>query len=628
MHSKTFRISLIAAGIAAATGAFANGDALSPRPSTSSAQTVAGGGSVANAEGSAVRQPTVEVTARRESTPVDATLAAVRVIDRAEIERRQPGDLLELLRGEVGIDITRSGGVGQATTLFLRGSNSNHSLILVDGVRVSSANSGLYDLAHLPLANVERIEIVRGPRAAFWGSDAIGGVIQIFTRKIEGYAGRITAGRYGRLGVDASIGGAGDHGAMSLTVGQEQTEGFSATNAAAFGHDPDADGYENNHARLNVESSIGEQMLHFSAQGTQAEVEFDQGVTEAENASAQLSLAGQITSRWSHHVEFGHARENLDTPAYFAAYASRRTSFDWHHQCALGEATGISAGINYAREHGGERETFGHSEVFGASRHNQALYAGIRQQISAHELEFTARRDDNSVFGGETTFQAAWGWQIAAATRLRASYGEAFRAPSLNELYSPGFGGLFAGNPALQPEQSDTVELGLRHDFGSDQGIELSAYRSRVDDLISFSGGSSYQAINIARADLEGIELEYDGHLGSFGIVANATVQDAENRDSGADLLRRPGQKATLRVDYTLDGGASFGIEAFGSGSRQDFNGTLPGYGLAHLVASLPFGERWRLGLRLENVLDRDYAVLSGYNTPGRGAYLTLAYGE
>ncbi len=628
MHSKTFRISLIAAGIAAATGAFANGVALSQRPSTGSGRAVAGGGPVADAEGSAVRQPTVEVTARREPSAVDASLAAVRVIDRAEIERRQPGDLVELLRGEAGVDITRSGGVGQATTLFLRGSNSNHSLILVDGVRVSSANSGLYDLAHLPLANVERIEIVRGPRAAFWGSDAIGGVIQIFTRKIEGHAGRITAGRYGRLGVDASIGGQGQHGAMSLSVGQEQVEGFSATNATAFGHDPDADGYENNHARLNIESSIGEQMLHFSAQGTQAEVEFDQGVTDAENASAQLSLAGAITPRWSHHVEFGHARENLDTPAYFAAYESRRSSLDWHHQFALNEATGISAGINCAREHGGEQETFGHSEVFFASRHNQALYAGVHHDAGAHDLEATVRYDDNSVFGGEATFQTAWGWQIARATRLRASYGQAFRAPSLNELYSPGFGGLFAGNPELQPEQSQSLELGLHHDFNGNHGIELSVYRSRVDDLISFSGGSSYQAINIARADLDGIELEYDGHLGSFGIVANATVQDAENRDSGADLLRRPGEKATLRVDYTLAGGASFGAEAFGSGTRQDFDGSLPGYGLLHLVGSLPFGDRWRLGLRLENVLDRDYAVLSGYNTPGRGAYLTLAYGE
>ena len=151
------------------------------------------------------RGPTVEVTARRESTAIDASLAAVRVIDRAEIERRQAGDLMELLRTEAGVDITRSGGVGQATTLFLRGSNSNHTLFLIDGVRVASANSGLYDLAHLPLANVERIEIVRGPRAAFWGSDAIGGVVQIFTRKVEGYAGRVMAGKYGRLGVDAKV---------------------------------------------------------------------------------------------------------------------------------------------------------------------------------------------------------------------------------------------------------------------------------------------------------------------------------------------------------------------------------------------------------------------------------------
>ena len=574
------------------------------------------------------RGPTVEVTARRESTVIDATLAAVRVIDRAEIERRQAGDLMELLRTEAGVDITRSGGVGQATTLFLRGSNSNHTLFLIDGVRVSSANSGLYDLAHLPLANVERIEIVRGPRAAFWGSDAIGGVVQIFTRKVDGYAGRVMAGKYGRLGVDASIGGQGERGEMSLTVGQEQTDGFSATNENAYGFNPDKDGYENNHARLNIASSIGEQMLRFAAQGTQAEVEFDQGVTDAENTSAVLSIEGALADRWTHRLDLGHSREDLDTPAYFAAYEARRNTLDWHHQYTLNDATTLSGGVNYARERGAELETFGNTEVFGARRHNTALYAGVAHHAGAHDLEFTGRYDDSSVFGGEATFQAAWGWQLADATRLRASIGQGFRAPSLNELYSPGFGGLFAGNPALQPEQSDSLELGLRHDFNGDHRIEASAYRTRVDDLISFSGGETYQAINIARADIDGVELEYSGHVGAFALVANATVQDAQNRDTGTDLLRRPGQKGTLRVDYTLSGGASLGTEVFGSGTRQDFNGPLPGYGLVHLVGSLPFGERWRVGVRVENLLDRDYEVLSGYNTPGRGAYVTLSYGE
>jgi vitamin B12 transporter len=576
----------------------------------------------------ATRGPTVEVTARRESTAIDATLAAVRVIDRAEIERRQAGDLMELLRTEAGVDITRSGGVGSATTLFLRGSNSNHTLFLVDGVRVSSANSGLYDLAHLPLANVERIEIVRGPRAAYWGSDAIGGVVQIFTRKVAGYAGRVMAGKYGRLGVDASFGGQGERGEMSLTVGQEQAEGFSATNANAYGFHPDRDGYENNHARLNIASSIGEQMLRFAAQGTQAEVDFDQGVTEAENASAVLSIEGAITERWRHRLDLGHSREDLDTPAFYAAYEARRNTLDWHHQFALNDATTLSGGVNHARERGAELETFAYSEVFGARRRNTALYAGVAHRAGAHDFEFTGRYDDSSTFGGEATFQAAWGWHVADATRLRASFGQGFRAPSLNDLYSPGFGGLFAGNPNLQPEQSDSLEIGLRHDFGADHRIEASAYRTRVDDLISFSGGETYQAINIARADIDGVELEYSGRIGAFGLVANATVQDAENHDTGLDLLRRPGQKGTLRVDYTLTGGASLGAEVFGTGTRQDFDGPLPGYGLVHLVGSLPFGDRWRLGLRLENVLDRDYEVLSGYNTPGRGAYLTLAYAE
>ncbi|HQW80345.1 MAG: TonB-dependent receptor [Rhodanobacteraceae bacterium] len=582
----------------------------------------------ADAADTTTRGPTIEVTARRESTAIDASLAAVHVIVRAEIERHQAGDLLELLRSEVGIDITRSGGVGQATTLFLRGSNSNHTLFLIDGVRVASANSGLYDLAHLPLANVERIEIVRGPRAAFWGSDAIGGVVQIFTRKVDGFAGRIMAGKYGRLGTDVSFGGQGEHGEMSVTFGQEQTDGFSATKETAYGFDPDRDGYENNHARVNIASSIGEQMLRFVAQGTQAEVEFDQGVTDAENASAMLSIEGAIADRWTHRLDLGHSREDLDTPAYFGAFEARRSTLDWHHQYARNDATTLSGGLNFARERGAEFETFGNTAVFATRRHNAALYAGVAHHAGAHDLEFTGRYDDSSVFGGETTVQAAWGWRFADTTRLRASFGQGFRAPSLNELFTPGYGGLFAGNPALQPEQSDTFELGLHHDFNGAHGLELSAYRTRVDDLISFSGGALYQAINIARADIDGVELEYNGRIGAFSITANATLQDAENRDTRLDLLRRPGRKGNLSVDYRFDNGASVSTEVFGSGTRDDFNGTLPGYGLLHLIGNLPFGDRWRVGLRIENLLDRDYEVLSGYNTPGRGAYLTISYGE
>ena len=158
--------------------------------------------------------------------------------------------------------------------------------------------------------------------------------------------------------------------------------------------------------------------------------------------------------------------------------------------------------------------------------------------------------------------------------------------------------------------------------------LEASVYRSRIDDLISFSGGELYQAINIARANIDGLEIEYRGRLGAVSLAANATLQDATNRDSGTDLLRRPGRKGTLRVDYGFDGGATMGAELFGSGTRLDFDGVLPGYGLVHLLASMPLGERWRLGVRIENVLDREYSVLSGYNTPGRGAYLTAAFGE
>jgi vitamin B12 transporter len=562
----------------------------------------------------------VVVTANRHAVPADAVLASVTVLDRAAIEASQAPDLLDLLGRQAGVDIARTGGAGQASTVFLRGGNSAHALVLVDGVRVNAATSGVLDFAHLPLAQIERIEIVRGPRAALWGSDAIGGVIQVFTRDPAASFFEAHGGSYQRGGASAGVGLARGDARLGLAVGADAVDGYSATTPAAFGHDPDRDGYVNRNLSLRGRTAVGTQVLSASALVTDADVEFDQGETSAINRVGGIQLAGPLSgARWSHVLSLGHSSEDLVTPAYGSEFGSARESLDWVHAIALDARNDLNVGLNWSREQGYSLE-FG--EGFDEARRNAALFASWRGRAGAHLFEASARHDDNSQFGGASTGNAGWGWQFAPAWRLRASWGQGFRAPNFSELYYPGFFGLFAGNPALQPERSTSSELGLHWEREGHRAA-LSAYRTRVRDLIAFQG-VDFQAVNVARAAVDGVEFDGGARFGAFSLSANATWQRARDLDSGQALLRRARRKANLAADWHFDNGAGLGLDLVAVSARPDFSGPLHGYGRVDLRASAPLAANWRLDFRLENLGDREYALVDGYATAGRSGLLSL----
>jgi vitamin B12 transporter len=562
----------------------------------------------------------VVVTANRYAVPADAVLASVTVLDRAAIEASQAPDLLDLLARQAGVDVARTGGPGQSSTVFLRGGNSAHALVLVDGVRVNAATSGVLDFAHLPLAQVERIEIVRGPRAALWGSDAIGGVIQLFTRDPAAAFFEAHGGSYERGGASAGVGLARGASRLGIAAGAEAVDGYSATTPSAFGHDPDRDGYVNRNLSLRGRTALGTQLLSASALVTDADVQFDQGETSAINRVGGIQLAGPLAgARWSHALSVGHSSEDLVTPAYGSEFGSARESLDWVHSIALDARNDVNVGLNWSREQGYSLE-FG--EGFDEARRNAALFASWRGRAGAHLFEASARRDDNSQFGGASTGNAGWGWQFAPAWRLRASWGQGFRAPNFSELYYPGFFGLFAGNPALQPERSTSSELGLHWERDGYRAA-LSAYRTRVRDLIAFQG-VDFRAENVARAAVDGVEFDGGTRFGAFSLSANATWQRARDLDSGQALLRRARRKANLAADWRFDNGAGLGLDLVAVSARPDFSGPLHGYGRVDLRVSAPLSPAWRLDLRLENLGDREYALVDGYATAGRSGLFSL----
>ncbi len=572
------------------------------------------------------RQPEVIVTAVRFPQTSADTLADVSVITRADIDRSGASDLLQLLRLQAGVEVARVGGPGQQTSVFLRGTNSNQILVLVDGVRVASANSGAFAWEELPLDAIARIEIVRGPRAAQWGSDAIGGVIQIFTRKLAGPHLATRIGSHGDYAGSAGIGDWSKDGGYSVIVGARHVRGVAATDPLNYAYSPQADGFSNQNLAARAAYRVGSQWLSGSVLRSDSNVDFNQGSSRVIEQAAGVDLAGPVHGDWSQRLSLGNDREDLLTPAYQSLYLSRRQSIGWQNVIGLGDGQRLALGIDWLHERGVNRDTGANSDVYAGSRDNTGLYAGWYGTRGAFDWSLAGRRDHNSVFGNADTASLAAGWRFSDRARLTASWGQGFRAPSLSEEFSPGYFGYYAGNPALRPERSTSSEAGLELTPAAGLRVKLDAYHTRISDLIDFSGGATYQAVNIARATIDGFESTLDWRAAVWGVHANATWLDARDADSGQRLLRRPAHVGSVVLTRYFSERVNAGLELYGSGRSPDYGGTLGGYGLVNARLNWTVSDALALHLRLDNLADHRYSLAYGYTTPGRSAWLTLSW--
>ncbi|WP_395643802.1 TonB-dependent receptor domain-containing protein [Rudaea sp.] len=587
--------------------------------------------SVAQAQ-EAQLQPTIEVTASRVAQTVDASLASVSIITRADIEKTNAPDLIEVLRLQAGVDVARLGGAGTQTSVFLRGTNSNHVLVLVDGVRVASANTGAFAFENLPLDAVERIEIVRGPRASYWGSDAVGGVIQIFTRRLDGAHLAASAGSYGSADGSVGYGMQTDTWGVSAQAGGRHVDGFSASNALSgpYVYNPDDNPMQNHNQVAQAWTRLGTQTLSASALrsvGTQSfdNGDFGPGISHTLDQAIGMNLEGAIRSDWQHRLSIGTTRTNIDTPAFGSAYRSTREQLSWTNDVAIAANQHLIAGIDYVHDRGRSLDAYAGTQ-YDKTRDNTGVFAGWRAQADALDGEVSGRYDHNSDFGGEFSGSIAGGYQLTDGLRFVASYGTAFSAPTLSQLYSPGYGGYYAGNPLLDPERSRTGEVGLEWKIDSANRLDARAFTTRVRDLIDFSGGAMFQAININHAAIDGLELTHSLHAGAYSWTNTLTLQDPRNEDTDTQLLRRPRRKFSSVFDAQLNDAVSAGAEVVYAGRANDFGGKLGAYAIVNLRASYVINPQWRLGARLENLGDRSYQLAYGYNTPGRSGYLTVSW--
>ena len=583
-------------------------------------------------------QEAVIVTATRTAQTMDETLASVSVINRDDIEQSQADNVAELLRLQAGIDVASTGGAGTQTSVSIRGTNSNQSLVLIDGMRVSSATTGGFAWQHLSLVDVERIEIVRGPHAAQYGSDAIGGVIQIFTRQNKKGHLRGQVGSYNSWLLDAGLGG-GEKVTYSLNVSARDTEGFSATNSKNIDYyDPDKDGYKNSSFTGNINIPFTDlTSLRVSAWHSNSQVDYDAylgsfGLLDNSNSSLTTKLSNQTTARWNQSLSLGLSQDDSKDTTEFrrGRFTTERWLLDWQHDIVLNPTNSMTLGISSQNDSAINKDENSGSIKYDENITDNALYAILRNRLGNNDLNLSGRVDDHSSFGTHTTGQVAWGLNTTSKLRLLASYGTAFRAPTINELYSP------YGNPELQPETSQSLEVGARYKINSRQNFRAAAYHTSITNLIQSVqiDPVTWVSKNIGEARIDGLELEYDYRINIWSITTNLTWMKAIDESDNSNLQRRPRLKLGLQATHHFQDKGNFSLEWVYASEREDINYsvypeervTLDPYNLFNLSTRIRLSRDWWLEGRLNNLTDEDYELIYGYNTAGRSIFIGVNF--
>lgn len=580
----------------------------------------------------------VVVTASRLEQPLTDTIAHTTVITQKDIRESQAADLPSLLRREAGFEFVQNGGIGTSSSIFMRGGDGRQTLILIDGVRVGSATLGTTSIEHVMLDQVDRVEIVRGNVSALYGANAIGGVIQIFTKQGTGAPhaeAQAMAGSRGTDRVSAGYSGSVDDTRFSLNVSRFQTNGFSAIDTRqAPKANPDNDGYRNVSfsGQLSQRPAAGHEVGLRAYQST-GNVNFDSAfgtpanlhTLDATLASYALYSENQFTSLWKSRFTIAQGADistSFTNGATAGRFNTENMQYLWQNDFSLATGHVVTAGLERQQQRVDSTTVY---QVTGRNVNSAVLaYSGRRGE---HQLQTSIRRDNYSDFGGANTWLMGYGYEINPRWKLTAMRSNAFTAPTFNQLFFPGF-----GNPALQPEKALSNELGLQYTADTHL-LRLALFHTDYRNLIQSVAVAPgvFQSLNIGQARVEGAEISYTGQFDGWDIRASLTGQDPINTATGAQLRRRGKTFGNLSVNTTLSGWR-LGAETIIGSSRPDNNivsgapVTLDGFTVVNLTARYPLAKNTFIAVRLENAFDEHYQVAHGFNTPGRGLFASLAW--
>ncbi len=585
----------------------------------------------------------VIVTASRTPQLATDVLSDVVSLSSAQIAASSQQSLIDLLQAQRGVEVTRNGGPGTACSVLLRGADGKHNIVLVDGVRIGSSTLGSANWSALPLSSIDHIEIVFGPLSTLYGADAIGGVVQIFTKRGAGPA-RVSAlletGSDATRSMQAGVSGSGEgeHSlSYALNVGHEHADGFSATLPGSFSYNPDNDGYDKDSASgeltlaLAKGHEVGVLFMH-----SDLNAQYDNGASSYDVRSAQtlhnvgVFMNNQILPAWHSHVQLARAQDKSGTDSSATASGKSRieteqTDFNWQNDVTLGVGS-LQAQLGWRKESVLSSST----AALNGDRSTRSLAAAYLVKQGPHLASVSARVDHSSQYGSTTTGALGYGYRIDSALRFNTSAGTSFRAPTFNELYYPGYG--IASN---KPEHGKNLEAGLYFDDGQLQ-LSAVAYRNALTDLLVTAAVCPIDpahhtygcAYNVNRAMLTGLSLEARRQLGQFNAHATLDLQNPHDQTTDKLLVRRAKQHGVLGVDYVA-GTLSAGVEVIASGRRFDDlpnKVTLGGYALLNLTANWQFARDWSLQGRWDNAANKRYETARYYATAGSSVFAGLRY--
>ena len=568
------------------------------------------------------------VTATRNPEPTPDTPAAVEVVDPVEVREAGQQTVGELLNGRAGVEATSTGGFGQPTSVFLRGANSEHTLVLVDGLRLGSATAGTVPFEHIPISLVERVEIVPGPLSSLYGSDAIGGVVQFYTLGGSATPAKslsVGAGSYGTGTFDGTLHSRGASTDVVVSAGYFGTSGFDATRPdIPFGqHNADRDSYRDTHGLAKVTEHFDGGEVGAMVWRSDAHTRFDDGPTTDDLNHETLTAysvhaKAHLTPGWESLLLLGRTTDDsVVTGAFPSVFRTDQDQLTFQNTIQVPHGD-VLAGVDYLRQRISSDTVFPVT-----SRAIVSPFLGWRATFGSQGVQVNVRNDHNTQFGDHVTGALGWSWRLDPALRLRASVGTAFHAPTFNDLYYPNF-----SNPNLRPERSRSAEVGVDIQAGAN-AFSVTAFQNRIDQLIVFDP-VSFTPENVDKARIRGLELGWSRSAGAWTWRADATVQNPVDEITGLQLQRRAHAFGRASASYAFDAW-KVGGEAVVAGHRFDSTSEDPAYGMGgyavfNLFASRRIGTEWKVEARVNNVFDRDYEVVKFYNVPGRNVLVTLKW--
>ncbi|WP_163559585.1 TonB-dependent receptor [Halomonas sp. NO4] len=571
------------------------------------------------------------VTATLAPRTADETLASVTLLDEATLRRQDPTSVTDLFRGQPGVDVNTNGSFGKQSSVYIRGVDNAGSLLMIDGIRLRSATTGGAAWQHLDPRMFERAEIVRGPRGSLYGADAVGGVVQLFTHQAE----------EGGPHPWVSAGG-GSFDSRRLSAGLSGSEGGTrysfagshfATDGAPIRRDGEDKGYDNTSGLASVSHTFdGGTEIGVLALRARGNTEFEGGETDFVQQVAGVYGEIPVTEAWRSRLTLSESRDESDNidDSGDSIIDTRTQTARWENTLNFGRHE-LIAGAEVS-----EDKVASTTDYQVDSRDNTAVFTQSLLDFSPVTVQASLRHDDNEAFGSDVTGGLALGYELDASHTLRTSYGSAFRAPTFNELYWPfqdfGIFGTYAGNPDLQPESSETWELGLRGQYQR-YFWDLAIYQTTIDDLIATQtiNGDS-RPTNIDEARIRGVEIAAGVDINDWTLQTALTYTDPENRGDDNHGNRLPGRASqSLRLDVDRElGDWSLGGSLIAQNHRYDDAGNedrLPGFGLLNLRAGWAFAPMWEARLTVDNALDKEYETSRDYINAGRAAFLSVHFG-